>query len=137
MAATSADIVGEPETSGHGHLLSKVKDSEPTASSSDALSDGNCTHPLLPCLYMNDDQERDKPSIAGQLIEACTDPQARCNTQTGVLLFADLVIDGGGRSPPSGQRIAARKGHHSRSPQKQRLKLPPRNQLDTGGTGAP
>ena len=40
MAAFSADIVGEPETSGHGHLLSKVEDSEPTTSSADLLADG-------------------------------------------------------------------------------------------------
>jgi hypothetical protein len=47
MAAFSAEIVGEPEASGHGHLLSKVKDSEPTASSSDVLPDGDPTHPLV------------------------------------------------------------------------------------------
>ena len=40
MAAFSADIVGEPETSGHGHVLTKVKDSEPTTSSADMLADG-------------------------------------------------------------------------------------------------
>lgn len=132
MAAFSADLDEEPGASGHGHLLSKVKDNEPTTSSADILADGEVTAyiPAVECLcwvQMNQALRNSKQAL----------PVALANGGKQDIVYDAEPLTEGGRSPVSGHRHAARKGHHSRSPEKQRLKLPPRIELATGDAGGP
>ncbi len=58
MAAFSADLDGDPESSGHGNLLSRVKDSEATTLATDILADGERAalafcHPSEGCFLLS------------------------------------------------------------------------------------